>query len=53
MDIAPLVAAVLCCNNNEMLKKKKKHYLHNRPRVLLNSALCNCGYWSANCRLAS
>lgn len=27
--------------------------LHKRPRVLLSSALCSCGYWSASWRRAS
>ena len=38
---------------SKILKTQKNFYLHNFPRVLLNSALCRLGYWSPNRRLAA
>lgn len=31
-----------------VVKIKYRSYLHSFPSVLLSSALCRCGYWSAN-----
>lgn len=34
--------------NAQVIANAKRTYLQSLPRVLLSSALCKCGYWSAS-----